>query len=116
MNGKTFLATIGAHHGEASLARAEYDGKGSWTVDFLMDDTNVRCLAADPHQDDNVYAGTQGNGVLRSIDGGQTWEQQDIPLNLGAIYLSHDGRFLTVTELGGARTINILENQFDVDE
>jgi len=79
MNGKTFLATTGAHHGEASLARAEYDDKGSWIVDFLMDDYDVRCLTADPLHDDIVYAGTQGNGVLRSIDGGQTWEPAGLP-------------------------------------
>ncbi len=56
----------------------------------------------------------QGNASLHSLhttDGGQSWQQHPIPMNLGSVYLSHDGRFLTVTELGGAGTINILENQ-----
>lgn len=35
---------------------------------------DVRCLAADPLNPNMVYAGTQGNGVLRSSDGGQTWK------------------------------------------
>jgi len=34
---------------------------------------DVRCLAIDPQHPALVYAGTQGNGVLRSDDGGKTW-------------------------------------------
>lgn len=54
------------------LARAEC-ADGHWSVELLLEGTNVRCLAADPHNRNVVYAGTQGNGVLLSDDRGKTW-------------------------------------------
>lgn len=67
---RVFLATNGSR-----LARAENDASGGWDVEFLLEGTNVRCLAADPHHLDVVYAGTQDSGVLRSDDRGKTWRQ-----------------------------------------
>src|SRR2546428_11714976 len=64
----SFLATTG--HG---IARAEYVATTQWSVEFLLLDQDVRCLAADPLNPAGVYAGTQGNGVLRSRDRGKTW-------------------------------------------
>lgn len=69
MNAKTFLATTGN-----GLARASREADGEWSVEFLLSDENVRCLAADPAHLDAVYAGTQGSGVLRSSDRGRTWQ------------------------------------------
>ncbi len=66
---RIFLSTNGNR-----LARAEWDENGPWSVEFLLDGTNVRCLAADPHDRNIVFAGTQGRGVLRSSDGGRTWQ------------------------------------------
>ncbi len=63
-----FLATTG--HG---IARAEYVATTQWSIEFLLLDQDVRCLAADPLNPEVVYAGTQGNGVLRSRDRGKTW-------------------------------------------
>lgn len=37
--------------------------------------TDVRCLAVDASDPALLYAGTQGDGILRSRDGGTTWEQ-----------------------------------------
>jgi photosystem II stability/assembly factor-like uncharacterized protein len=107
------------------------DGGGSWTsIDLEIVDDDMRIANMDGRPPAAMRFQNKENGIivlamagrgntqfisLHTSDGGQTWEEQDIPLNLGAIYLSHDGRFLTVTELGGARTINILENQ-SVDE
>ncbi|MGH2521458.1 MAG: WD40/YVTN/BNR-like repeat-containing protein [Anaerolineales bacterium] len=68
MNAKTFLATTGA-----GLARASRDAEGNWSVEFLLAEQDVRCLAADPLSQHVVYAGTQGGGVLRSDDRGKTW-------------------------------------------
>jgi photosystem II stability/assembly factor-like uncharacterized protein len=65
----SFLATTG--HG---IARAEYVATMEWSVEFLLRDQDVRCLAADPLKPEVVYAGTQGNGVLRSLDRGKTWQ------------------------------------------
>ena len=68
MNAKTFLATTGN-----GLARATSNTNGNWQVEFLLEDQDVRCLASDPLSPGVVYAGTQGNGVLRSSDNGKTW-------------------------------------------
>lgn len=64
---KVFVSTSGSR-----LARAECTGS-HWSVDFLLEGTEVCCLAADPHMPDRIYAGTQSSGVLRSDDRGSTW-------------------------------------------
>src|SRR3990172_8380302 len=64
---KTFLATTGSGLARATLVN------GNWSVESPLVDQGVRCLAADPHNPNVVYAGTQGSGVLRSSDGGKTW-------------------------------------------
>jgi len=60
-----YLAT-----GPAGLARAELPGAD---VERVAAGFDVRCVSADPRAEHNVYAGTQGGGVLRSDDGGRTW-------------------------------------------
>ena len=67
---KTFLATTGN-----SLSRAAKYGSDGWEVEFLLEDQDVRCLAADPQDAAVVFAGTQGNGVMRSDDHGRSWHQ-----------------------------------------
>ena len=69
MNRSIFLATTGR-----GLARAGRNPDSNWSVEFLLSEHDVRCLAADPHNQNVVYAGTQGQGVLRSGDGGRTWQ------------------------------------------
>ncbi|MFN8420673.1 MAG: hypothetical protein U0528_15735 [Anaerolineae bacterium] len=66
---RTIISTSGSN-----LARAEDNASGNWSVEFLLEGENVRCLAADPHNPNVIYAGTQGNGVLRSEDRGKTWQ------------------------------------------
>ncbi|MBE2184249.1 MAG: hypothetical protein IAE89_12535 [Anaerolineae bacterium] len=66
---RIFLSTNGNR-----LARAECIASGQWSVEFLLEGANVRCLAVDPHNPNVVYAGTQGSGVLRSKDRGRTWQ------------------------------------------
>lgn len=65
---KTFLAVNGR-----SITRATGDGNGHWSVETVLDDQGACCLAADPHHPAGVYAGTNGSGIYRSADGGQTW-------------------------------------------
>lgn len=55
------------------LARAEREENDHWSVEFLLEGKSVRCLAVDPHNQNVVYAGTQGSGLLRSNDRGKTW-------------------------------------------
>jgi photosystem II stability/assembly factor-like uncharacterized protein len=68
MRANAFIATAG--NGLARAARATDD---SWSVEYLLADRDVRCLATDPLNPQVVYAGTQGGGVLRSDDRGETW-------------------------------------------
>lgn len=46
-----------------------------WEVEPILPDQDVRCLEANRHRPGNLYAGTQGNGVLRSDDHGKTWRR-----------------------------------------
>ncbi|MGE5262577.1 MAG: WD40/YVTN/BNR-like repeat-containing protein [Acidobacteriota bacterium] len=63
-----FLATTGR-----GVARAEQAADGAWTVESLLADRDVLCLAADPLTRRTAFAGTRGRGVLRSDDGGKSW-------------------------------------------
>lgn len=58
-----------------NVARAERKADGQWTVDYILEDRAVRCMAVDPCSPATVYAGTDGQGVLRSDDRGATWRQ-----------------------------------------
>jgi len=69
MPASLFLAATGN-----GLARAARNPNGDWSVEFLLPNHDVRCLAADPLNPNVIYAGTQANGVLRSTDRGQTWQ------------------------------------------
>lgn len=68
MNATVFISTTGN-----GLARAEGRADGGWLVESLLESQKVSSLAADPHNPGVVYAGTQGNGLLRSDDSGKTW-------------------------------------------
>ena len=68
MNATLFVSTTGN-----GLARASRDANDGWSVEFLLAGQNVRCLASDPLNPETIYAGTQGNGVLRSDDRGKSW-------------------------------------------
>jgi photosystem II stability/assembly factor-like uncharacterized protein len=68
MSTKTFLAAT-----VQGLACARSTSDGAWEVQTVLEEQDVRCLAADPLRAGVVYAGTQGNGVWRSDDAGRTW-------------------------------------------
>ncbi len=71
---RVFIATTGN-----GIARAVQDRVGHWTVECALEGNDVRSLAVDSSNMTTVYAGTQGNGVLRSDDCGKTWQ----PAGLG---------------------------------
>ena len=107
MNARTFLATT--HPG---LALATRDGRGEWTVEQLLAGQDVRCLAADPHNPGAVFAGTQGQGVLRSDDGCKTWQPSGMeelvvksltfsPAEPGVIYAGTKPPMVFVSRDGG---------------
>lgn len=93
---------LGLVDGEMRIANM--DGRPPVAMRFQDSDNGIIVLALAGRGDTKFLA-------LHTDDGGRSWAQYDLPLNLGPIYLSHDGRFLTVTELGGAGTITIMENQ-----
>ena len=99
MSMNTFLATMS--HG---LARASQGASGEWSVEFLLNDHDVRCLAADPLNPRVIYAGTQGKGVLRSDDGGKTWRSVglagQIVKALAAILFEDDASIFTALRAG----------------
>lgn len=62
------------------LARAMRGANdGSWTVERVLVGQDVRCLAVDPLNPELIYAGTQGQGVFRSTDGGDNWRPAGLP-------------------------------------
>ncbi len=69
MDSKTILVTTGK-----GIGLAVRNGQGQWDVHASLVDQDVRCLAADPLDPRVVYAGTQGDGLFRSQDRGQTWQ------------------------------------------
>jgi hypothetical protein len=68
MNAKFFISVTGD-----GLARAKCGANGAWQVESPITGQDIRCLAADPRDPHLLYAGTQGQGVLQSKDGGKTW-------------------------------------------
>ncbi len=68
MNANVFIATTGN-----GLARASRSPESKWSIESLIPEHDVRCLASDPLNQQVVYSGTQGSGVLRSEDRGRTW-------------------------------------------
>jgi hypothetical protein len=119
MNAEVFIAAT-----REGLARAVRQANDEWSVEMLLENQDVRCLAADPLNPDVIYAGTQGNGVFRSDDRGSTWRPAGLagqivkslavsPHQPGLVYagtkpahvyVSHDGG-QTWTELDAFRRI-----------
>jgi len=65
---RLFLAT-----NENGIVRAELDADGAWRVNNVSPAERPTCLAAASSHPRRIYAGTW-NGVLRSDDGGLTWQ------------------------------------------
>ena len=109
MRANVFIATTGN-----GLARASCAADDRWSVEFLLADRDVRCLASDPLDPEAVYAGTQGGGVLRSDDRGETWRPAGLDGRIvnslavsrsepGVVYAGTKPARLFVSRDGGAR-------------
>jgi photosystem II stability/assembly factor-like uncharacterized protein len=46
---------------------------------WSLEGSGARCLAVDPRDADAVYVGCRGGGVVRTGDGGRTWERLELP-------------------------------------
>jgi hypothetical protein len=68
MSQKIFLSTTGR-----GIARARQTETGDWQRDDPIQGQQINCLASNPANANVIYAGSQGEGVLRSEDFGDTW-------------------------------------------
>jgi len=67
------MTTLVAATGNDVVRLTERSGK--WSVEQLLADVGVQCVAVDPHNAQRLYAGTFDRGLFRSADGGKTWTQ-----------------------------------------
>lgn len=74
MKHKIFLSTTG--HG---IARARQTDNGNWLRDDPIQGQQINCLAGDPNNPRVIYAGSQGEGVFRSDDCGESWIPAGLP-------------------------------------
>ena len=52
---------------------------GEWTGKFFLPGSGAQCVAVDPRDPDNVYAGLSAQGVRRTHDGGRSWFDCALP-------------------------------------
>src|ERR687894_581625 len=45
-------------------------------VELTLEGRGARCVAVDPEDPDTLYVGTSDEGLFRSADGGETWQDQ----------------------------------------
>jgi photosystem II stability/assembly factor-like uncharacterized protein len=87
---------------------ANMDGRPAAVMRFLDEENGIIII--------NLSGAGRGELLaLHTADSGQTWERHVLPLNPGAVYLSHDGQYVTVTEHGGAGGITILEQRSPIE-
>ena len=60
------------------IARLDEAGE-AWTVELSLPGSGAQCLAVDPADPDTVYAGLREGGVRRSVDGGRSWIDCELP-------------------------------------
>jgi hypothetical protein len=60
------------------FARLDETGE-AWTVEVSLSGSGAQCLAIDPADPDTVFAGLREGGVRRSIDGGRSWIDCELP-------------------------------------
>jgi photosystem II stability/assembly factor-like uncharacterized protein len=88
-----FLATL-----VPGLARAS-SFRDRWTIDVVLPDHDVRCLAVNPSNPARVWAGTQGAGVQLSEDAGLTWTSGGLDgMIVKTVTVTADGRVYAGTK------------------
>lgn len=85
MSARIFLSIT-----SSGVARAIRHDPGEWSVEHSLAGQTVSCLAGDPFHPDVMYAGTQRSGVLRSADGGTSWQESGLAgQTVKALVVSH---------------------------
>lgn len=96
------------------VTRAEGGSRDAWSVTTTLQGVRVTCLASDPRREGVVFAGTHGDGVLRSDDAGRTWRSVGMegrivkalaadPVSVGTLYAGTKPASVFVTRNDGAR-------------
>jgi len=65
---------------DAGLFLLDNNHRG-WRSELLRADAGLQCLACDPANSFTIYTGSRGGGVRKSIDGGRSWRDLQLPLN-----------------------------------
>jgi len=60
------------------LARLDEEGE-AWAVELALSGSGAQCLAVDPADPDTVFVGLREGGMRRSVDGGRTWIDCELP-------------------------------------
>jgi photosystem II stability/assembly factor-like uncharacterized protein len=60
------------------IARLD-EASGAWTVAPSLPGSGAQCLAVDPADQETLYAGLREGGMRRSVDGGRTWIDCELP-------------------------------------
>jgi photosystem II stability/assembly factor-like uncharacterized protein len=71
------MARLYAATGDA-IARLD-EREGVWETRISLTGSGAQCLALDPSDPDVVYAGLRKDGVRRTIDGGESWIDCELP-------------------------------------
>ena len=74
-NHKDQAAKICLSVADRRVVRAVCRADGGWQVEPTLTGLAVTTIAADPTDSSTLYAGTQTDGIYRSTDQGQTWQQ-----------------------------------------
>jgi hypothetical protein len=74
-NYKDQAAQIFLSVADRRVVRAVCRADGGWQVEPTLTGLAVTTIAADPTDSSTLYAGTQTDGIYRSTDQGQTWQQ-----------------------------------------
>jgi hypothetical protein len=60
-------------------AIARLDENGAWTATVSLQGSGAQCLAVDPTDPDTAFAGLREQGLRRTRDAGETWEDVELP-------------------------------------
>jgi photosystem II stability/assembly factor-like uncharacterized protein len=71
------MARLYAATGDA-IARLD-EHEGVWETRLSLTGSGAQCLALDPSDSDVLFAGLRGDGVRRTIDGGESWSDCELP-------------------------------------
>jgi photosystem II stability/assembly factor-like uncharacterized protein len=57
-----------------AVARLDVDEQGTVKTTTYLEGSGAQCVTADPNEPGRVFAGTFDSGVMRTLNGGETWE------------------------------------------